>query len=143
MDKSAIDKESFTFKAAQSFAKFASPHNLMIIYGKDEMVRRQSLNIIYDELSIQNEDKDITLTGAGMLAEIESLIEEKIDILIINEIQDSVVDSAKLLELLGIYINSRDKKLLLISDRHPLKLTNIDEKCKSVLQTFLIADLQP
>ncbi len=141
MDKSAINKEGFAFKAAQSFAKFESPHNLMIIYGKDEMVRRQSLNIIWDELSIQNEDKDIALAGSGTLAEIESFIEEKIDILIINEIQDSVVDSAKLLELLGIYINSRDKKLLLISDRHPLKLTNIDEKCKSVLQTFLIVDL--
>jgi len=141
MDKSAIDKEGFAFKAAQSFAKFASPHNLMIIYGKDEMVRRQSLNIIYDELSIQNEDKDIALAPAGMFAEIELLVEEKIDILIINEIQDFVVDSAKLLALLLIYINSRDKKLLLISDRHPSKLTNIDEKCKRVLQTFLIVDL--
>ena len=142
MDESVIDEESFGIKAAKSFVKAESPHNLMIIYGKDEMARRQSLNIIWDELNIQNEDKDITLTGAGMLDEIEWFIEEKSDILIINELQNSLLDSAKFLELLHIYMNSREKRLLLISDRHPSGLTNIDEKCKSVLQTFLIADMQ-
>ena len=76
------------------------------------------------------------------MAQIESFIEEKSDILIINELQNSLLDSAKFLELLHIYMNSREKRLLLISDRHPLRLTNIDEKCKSVLQTFLIADIR-
>ena len=142
MDESVIDEESFGIKAAKSFVKAESPHNLMIIYGKDEMARRRSLNIIWDELNIQNEDKKITLTGAGMLDEIERFIEEKSDILIINELQNSLLDSAKFLELLHIYMNSRDKKLLIISDIHPSRLTNIDEKCKSVLQTFLIADMQ-
>ena len=136
------DKESFAIKAAKSFIDLTSPHNLMVIYGGDKRVRQQFLITIYHETILQNQDKDIAFAGAETLAQIESFIDEKSDILIISEIQEWVLDSAKLFELLQIYMSSREKKLLLISDRHPSGLTNIDEKCKSVLQTFLIVDLQ-
>ena len=136
------DKDSFALKAAKSFVDMTSPHNLMVIYGGDKQIRQQFSITIYYESILQNQDKDMTFAGAETLAQIESFIDEKSDILIINELQNFLLDSAKFLELLHIYMNSREKRLLLISDRHPLRLTNIDEKCKSVLQTFLIADMQ-
>ena len=136
------DKESFAIKAAKSFIDLTSPHNLMVIYGGDKQVRQQFLITIYHETILQNQDKDIAFAGAETLAQIESFIDEKSDILIISEIQEWVLDSAKLFELLQIYMSSREKKLLIISDIHPSRLTNIDEKCKSVLQTFLIADIR-
>lgn len=136
------DKDSFALKAAKSFVDMTSPHNLMVIYGGDKQIRQQFSITIYYESILQNQDKDMTFAGAETLAQIESFIDEKSDILIISEIQEWVLDSAKLFELLQIYMGSSEKRLLLISDRHPLGLTNIDEKCKSVLQTFLIADIR-
>lgn len=139
--KEEYNKNSFGAKAAKSFVDFSSPHKLMIIYGADKGARQRFSIAVHYKSITQNQDKDIVFVGAGTLEEIGSLIDEPSDILIMSELQEWVFDSTKLLELLSVYMDSMDKRLLMISDRHPSKLVNMDEKCKSVLQTFLIADM--
>jgi chromosomal replication initiation ATPase DnaA len=136
------DKNGFAFKAIKSFVDCSSPHDLMLLYGTDKTSKSRLLELAYHESLVSNGDKSLEFIGLETAPELGLIIDEPSDILILSSIDEWVDDSTQLLKVLNIYTASGNKRRLLVStDKHPSKLTNIDEKCRRRLSDFLIADV--
>jgi hypothetical protein len=126
---------AFVYRATKLFCLENTKHNLVYAYGADAPSRAKLASF-----AIRNVECDKYDDFCIYIYHDDELIDTDADLIIINEIQTIPESNLDFETMLDAYI-SKQKRVFITSDRHPLTLQNISASMKNnIASNFVIAD---
>ncbi|MDO4485867.1 MAG: chromosomal replication initiator protein DnaA [Bacillota bacterium] len=140
----------------------AAAYNPFFIYGGSGLGKTHLMHAIGHYILANNPDKKVLYVSSEMFAsELIKAIQDKknnstkmnafkkkyrnIDVLLIDDIQFIEGKDATQVEFFHTFntLYELEKQIVISSDRHPSKLTDLDERLRSRFQWNIVADIQP
>jgi len=140
----------------------ASTYNPLFIYGDSGLGKTHLMHAIGHYIMENSPDKKVLYVSSEMFtSELIKAIQDKknptqkknlfrskyrnIDVLLIDDIQFIEGKEATQMEFFHTFntLYELDKQIVISSDRHPSKLTDLDERLRSRFQWNIIADIKP